>query len=104
MRPNGNSQGTWRIFGLDSGRITNPASAVTVTMTDGAITRVNSMGTADIMVFGDRDGVALEDRLDDLDDLHDEDYVPGEDPDSDDDDDPGDPPARRRSGGRVITS
>jgi hypothetical protein len=94
LRPPGNVQGGYFFMSLSSGKRLNRREWTLLPMPGEVIARGHALARhnpagGDIQ-FRWRDGTAIEDTLDDGDDLHDKDYVPGNDNSDSEDDVPGD--------------
>jgi len=87
LRPTGNVQGGYYFMSLSTGKRLNRYKWTPLPMPIEVIERVHAIAQKNpaggAIEFGWRDGTEIADQLDDEDDLHDEDYMPGEETDDD---------------------
>jgi hypothetical protein len=91
LRPTGNIQGGYYFMSLTSGKRLTRYAWTPLPMPGEVIERVHVLSqrnpAGSDIVFGWRNGQAIDDELGDSDDLHDEDYIPGQDDSYSDTDD-----------------
>ena len=89
LRPTGNLQGGMYFMSLSTGKRLNRYNWTCLPMPAEVIDRVHALARRNpaggAVEFGWRDGTEIDDHLDDVDDLHDENYTPGDGDTTDDD-------------------
>jgi hypothetical protein len=89
LRPTGNTQGSYYLYSLSTGRVINRNKWTALPMPQEVITRVHNLARRSAanlaLTFQDRHGDIIPNNDDDEDDDEDEDYIPGDEEEDDDD-------------------
>ena len=92
LRPTGNTQGSYYLYSLSTGRVINRNKWTALPMPQEVITRVHNLARRSAanlaLTFQDRHGDIIPNDDDDEDDDEDEDYIPGNEEEDDDDEYP----------------